>query len=121
MTSCFVYISPNPITGDKICCGLLVLDEKGVGHFRWSKEKVRIAMSLIPDKKKRASTRSLIKTMLKNIERYKSPDIRKVVEHSRIHGTGLIQYGEFRPSTFSANELMGDDYFGSFVENKSFN
>lgn len=118
MRTLLVYVKPGSIRDEMICCGVVFIYEDGKSVFKWSKYKLDIATSLIKDKKKAENVKSLIETMFNNIERYKGDNIEQVIDHSRIHGTGLITYGKSSPIVMKNGEI--DTYFSRFVENEEF-
>lgn len=96
MKSCVVYISTNSgFSDESIACGLIHINEDGSYLFRWSEEKLDIAVKLIG--KNSQSVKDLIKHIFRGIELNKDVPIISWIEHQKKSGTGLIKLGDVRP------------------------
>jgi len=129
MKSSIIYIKPNPgISEECISVGLLFILDDGKSMFRWSKEKLSIAIKLAkPNSGENISgLRFLLKHSLKCMERYAKAgekNMEGIVDHSRKHGTGLITYGEFRKFILFKDktvEEVFDIFYDTDVLNKKY-
>lgn len=96
MKSCVVHIATNPgFSDESIACGLIHINEDGSYLFRWSEEKLDIAVKLIG--KNCQSVKDLIKHIFRGIELNKGVPIISWIEHQKKSGTGFIKLGDVRP------------------------
>lgn len=122
-----IYVKPNPgLSEECIAVGLLFILDDGSSMFRWSKEKLSIAIKLAkPNNGENIKgLRSLLKLNFKCMERYAKEgekDMEHIINHSRIHSNGLITYGGFRPFILFKDktiEEVFDIFFDMDILNK---
>lgn len=101
MKSCVVYISTNcGFSDESIACGLIHINNDGSYQFKWSEEKLDIAVKLMKTKNE-PSVKDLIELVFRGIERNQDSvnqiPILNWIEQQKKSGTGLIKLGDVRP------------------------
>jgi hypothetical protein len=125
MKSSIIYIKPNPgISEECISVGLLFILDDGTGMFRWSKEKLSIAIKLAKSSSGEniSGLRVLLRHSLKCMERYAKAgekNMEGIVNHARL-SDGLITYGVFRPFILF-NDKTVEEVFDMFYDTNVLN
>jgi hypothetical protein len=97
MKSCIVYISTNcGFSDESIACGLIHINEDGSYLFKWSEEKLDIAVKLMKSENE-SSVKDLIKFVFDGIINNTEIPIMGWINYTKTHGTGLIKLGDVRP------------------------
>ena len=101
MKSCVVHIATNcGFSDEAIACGLIHINDDGSYQFKWSENKLDIAIKLM-NTKNESSVKDLIELVFRGIERNQDPKdqipILNWIEHQKKSGTGLIKLGHVTP------------------------
>lgn len=96
MKSCVVHIATNcGFSDEAIACGLIHINDDGSYQFKWSEEKLDIAVKLMGGNE--SSVKDLIKMVFRGIELNVDTPILSWIDHQKKSGTGLIKLGDVRP------------------------